>query len=112
VPRRDPDSFVREVTERIAEARRQAGLTQEAAAQRYGMALKNWQRIEAGQNLTLHTLARVAITLGAAPEELVSGGQAMAANPSAAPGRRKAKAKVRSSVKRVRLGAKRSSRKS
>ena len=69
---RDPDDFVREVARRVAAARRAAGLTQEAAAQRYGTALKNWQRFEAGQNITLHTLARIAATLGATPEDLVN----------------------------------------
>jgi DNA-binding Xre family transcriptional regulator len=33
--------------------------------------LRNLQRIEAGQNLTLHTLARIAEALGTEPEELV-----------------------------------------
>lgn len=71
---RDPDDFVREVTRRIGVARRALGLTQEAAALRYGTALKNWQRFEAGQNLTLHTLARIARTIGTTPEQLVKGG--------------------------------------
>ena len=70
---RDPDAFVREVTRRIAAARQAAGLTQESAAQRYGTALKNWQRFEAGQNITLHTLARIAQTIGTTPDELVVG---------------------------------------
>ena len=70
---RDPDGFVREVTRRIAAARQAAGLTQEAAAQRYGTALKNWQRFEAGQNITLHTLARIAGTIGTTPEALAGG---------------------------------------
>ena len=36
-----------------------------------GVALKNWQRIEHGQNMTLHTLARVSAVVGCEPEELV-----------------------------------------
>jgi transcriptional regulator with XRE-family HTH domain len=74
VSRLDPARFVRTVTERIAATRRARGVTQEAAAERYGTALKNWQRIEAGQNLTLATLARVANVLGVTPLELVGGG--------------------------------------
>lgn len=72
--RLDPARFVRAVTERVAATRRARGLTQEAAAERYGTALKNWQRIEAGQNLTLATLARVANVLGVPPLELLGGG--------------------------------------
>jgi transcriptional regulator with XRE-family HTH domain len=71
VSRLDPKRFVRSVTRRIAAVRRARGLTQEAAAERYGTALKNWQRMEAGQNLTLATLARVAQALGVPPAELV-----------------------------------------
>lgn len=64
---RRPEDFVREITRRIAYVRRAAGVTQEHAARRLGCALKNWQRLEAGQNLTLHTLARVAEALGVSP---------------------------------------------
>jgi transcriptional regulator with XRE-family HTH domain len=71
VPRLDPDKFVRHVTKRVAEARRALGLSQAEAAQRMGIAAKNWQRIEQGQNLTLHTLARVATVLECTPTDLV-----------------------------------------
>jgi hypothetical protein len=39
--------------------RRAKGITQDAPAETMGTATKNIQRIEAGQNLTLRTLARV-----------------------------------------------------
>jgi len=71
VARIDPDKFVRQVTRRVAELRRQRGLTQAEAAQRLGVAVKNWQRIEQGQNLTLHTLARVAVALECSPADLL-----------------------------------------
>jgi transcriptional regulator with XRE-family HTH domain len=71
VPRIDPDKFVRQVTRRVAELRRQRGLTQAECAQRLGVAVKNWQRIEQGQNLTLHTLARVAVVLECTPGDLI-----------------------------------------
>jgi transcriptional regulator with XRE-family HTH domain len=71
VPQQKPDRFVRFVTQRIAAVRRARGMSQEEAAERYGTALKNWQRIESGQNVTLSTLARVSAALGVTPGELV-----------------------------------------
>ena len=67
----DPDRFVEQVTRRIAEVRSELGLTQADAAERLECATKNWQRIELGQNVTLHTLARVANVLGVHPAELI-----------------------------------------
>jgi transcriptional regulator with XRE-family HTH domain len=71
VARPDPDSFVRQVSRGIAEARRSAGLTQAEAAERFGCALRGWQRIEAGLNITLHTAARIATALDLDPWELL-----------------------------------------
>ena len=73
MPTESPDAFVRRVTKRIAELRRDRGMTQEGLAEALCTATRNVQRIEAGQNLTLHTLARVAALLGVRPEELVTG---------------------------------------
>ena len=69
--RTDPQAFVVRVTEQIAEVRRAQGLTQSELAELLGTNLRNLQRIEAGQNLTLHTLARIAQALGTEPEEIV-----------------------------------------
>jgi transcriptional regulator with XRE-family HTH domain len=69
--RPDPQAFVVRVTQRIAEVRREQGFTQTELADLLGTNLRNLQRIEAGQNLTLHTLARIAEALGTEPEELV-----------------------------------------
>ncbi len=65
-----PEDFVRRVTKRIAKVRKMRGMTQEDLAARLRTAVRNVQRIEAGQNLTLHTIARVAAALGVRPEEL------------------------------------------
>ncbi len=55
----------RDVGARVAELRREKGLTQEALAQRVGTNLKHLQRIEAGlANLTLRSLATLASALG------------------------------------------------
>jgi transcriptional regulator with XRE-family HTH domain len=60
------------VARRIAHIRRVAGATQEDLAGRLGIALKNLQRLESGkQNLTLQTIARVAVALEVEPEELL-----------------------------------------
>jgi DNA-binding Xre family transcriptional regulator len=69
--RTDPQAFIGRVTLRIAELRRERGLTQTELGELLGTNLRNVQRIEAGQNLTLHTLARIAQALGTEPEELV-----------------------------------------
>jgi len=75
VPARNAADFVRHVTRRIAQVRRSKRITQAAAAHKLGVAVNNWQRIEAGQNLTLHTLARVAAVLGVSPVELITEGE-------------------------------------
>lgn len=69
----DPDGIVRDVARRISEIRLGLGLTQESAAERLGMSLKGYQRIERGlQNLTLKRLARVAAMLAVRPMDLLS----------------------------------------
>jgi transcriptional regulator with XRE-family HTH domain len=71
VATKNPDVFVRQVTKRVASARRAKGLTQEDVAERLRLALKNYQRIEYGQNITLKTLFRLARVLGVPPADLV-----------------------------------------
>jgi transcriptional regulator with XRE-family HTH domain len=71
VPTELPEDFVRRVTQRIAEVRRERGVTQDELAEALGTATRNLQRLEAGQNVTLHTLARVAAALGVDPEVFV-----------------------------------------
>lgn len=58
----DPDdAILRAVGARVAELRRERGLTQDALAQRLGVSTKYLQRLEHGnENLTLRTLGRVA----------------------------------------------------
>lgn len=58
------DKFVREVVGRLADVRRERGVTQEALAAKLKIAPRNLQRIEAGQNLTLKTLWRIGRALG------------------------------------------------
>lgn len=65
--------FVARVTRRIAEAREEKGITQEELAALLDTAPRNVQRIEAGQNLTLRTVERIAEALGVTAEELVAG---------------------------------------
>ncbi|MGC9986654.1 MAG: helix-turn-helix transcriptional regulator [Polyangia bacterium] len=68
---RNPDVFLRQVTRRIAAVRKTKGLTQEGVAERLHMAMKNYQRIEYGQNITLRMLARVANALSVSPADLI-----------------------------------------
>jgi transcriptional regulator with XRE-family HTH domain len=60
----DPDDLVAEVTARLAELRREGGITQEVLAESLGTAIPNLKRMLRGQNLTLRTLARLAMALG------------------------------------------------
>jgi transcriptional regulator with XRE-family HTH domain len=66
-----PEDFVVRATRRFAEIRRSRGVTQDQLAEMLGTATRNVQRIEAGQNVTLHTLARLAAALDVTPAELV-----------------------------------------
>ena len=72
MPAERPEDFVLRVSRRIAETRRAKGWTQDQMAEALGTATRALQRIEAGQNLTLYTLARIASVLGVRPEELVA----------------------------------------
>ncbi len=66
----DPLEIVRAVGLRIGEAREHHGLTQAELAERLGIALRNLQRIERGeQNLTIQTIVKVANALGVPPSE-------------------------------------------
>jgi transcriptional regulator with XRE-family HTH domain len=59
------------VARRIGELRTEVGLTQADVAERLGMTLTNYQRIEHGlQNLTLKMMVRVANAIGAKTAEL------------------------------------------
>jgi len=66
VRRYDPDRLVQDVGRRVAELRRERGLTQEALATRLRATMQWVQQIEYGANLTLYSLARVANALDVA----------------------------------------------
>jgi transcriptional regulator with XRE-family HTH domain len=66
-----PEDFVLRVSRRIAEIRRSKGITQDQLAEVLHTATRNIQRLEAGQNLTLYTLARLAAALGVSAADLV-----------------------------------------
>ena len=62
------------VAERIAEARKRTGMTQAEAASRTKLGRAQIARIETGaHNLTLQTLARLAITYGVRPDYFFTG---------------------------------------
>ena len=73
MPPERPEDFVRRVARQIAEVRRSRGMTQDAFAEALSTATRNIRRIEAGQNLTLYTLARIAAVLGVKPRDLLPG---------------------------------------
>jgi transcriptional regulator with XRE-family HTH domain len=61
--RYDPDRLVRDIGRRVAELRRERGLTQQALATKLRATMQWVQQIEYGANLTIHSLARVANAL-------------------------------------------------
>ena len=63
VRRQDPERLVRDVACRISELRRGSGLTQERLAEAMGSSVQYVSRVEAGENLTLHTLTKIANVL-------------------------------------------------
>lgn len=58
-----PD-VVKRVTRRLAEIRRENRVTQESLAELLDLPVQHVRRVEAGQNITLETLARFAMALG------------------------------------------------
>jgi transcriptional regulator with XRE-family HTH domain len=58
------DQLPLRVIRMLQEARKAKGITQETLAERLGVSLNNVQRIEAGQNITLRTLGRIAMAIG------------------------------------------------
>ena len=68
---------------RIRELRLAQGLTLEVAAERGGMDLKHWQKIEAGTlNVTIATLVRIARGLGVEVADLFSAASSAEREPS------------------------------
>jgi transcriptional regulator with XRE-family HTH domain len=63
VARYDPDTLVRDIGRRVAELRRERGLTQQTLASKLRATMQWVQQIEYGANLTIHSLARVANAL-------------------------------------------------
>lgn len=60
----DPDRNVADVGRRIAELRHEAGLTQEEFARALGSTPRYVHQLEAGVNLTIHSLTKIANALG------------------------------------------------
>lgn len=63
--------MIQDVGRRVAELRAAHGWTQQEAAERLRMPVKNLQRIEGGMNLTLKTLVRLARGLGVRARDLL-----------------------------------------
>lgn len=67
----DPAVFIHDVGRKLAELRKEAGLTQEALAATLHVDVKWLQRLEAGRNTTLRTLVRISNALGVPPAVLL-----------------------------------------
>lgn len=70
--RTDPDVLVAHIGRRIGEVRDKAGWTQEDLASVLGRSVRYVQKLEKGQNITVHTLAKIAKGLKVDPGELLS----------------------------------------
>jgi transcriptional regulator with XRE-family HTH domain len=65
VPQETPDRVLDDLGHRIAELRRASGATQQEIAERLGILVADYQRIERGaRNCTVRTLVHVARALG------------------------------------------------
>jgi transcriptional regulator with XRE-family HTH domain len=72
VPRYNPDALVRDIGRRVAEVRREKGLTQQQLANKLRATMQWVQQIEYGANLTIHSLARIANALDIELENLLA----------------------------------------
>ena len=63
VQRQNADSAIRAIGQRIADLRRERGITQERFAEEVGVSEKYVQRVEAGTNLSIRSLVRFANAL-------------------------------------------------
>src|SRR5690348_574196 len=65
--------YIRRVADNLRALRTAAGLTQKQVAERAELDRRLWIRLEAGQvNMTLHTIARVAVALDVDPAQLAA----------------------------------------
>jgi transcriptional regulator with XRE-family HTH domain len=77
-----PERLVQRVGRRISEIRRLSGMTQETFAEALEVSVQYASRIETGENLTLHTLAKVARALHVEVIELFEPAQPVERRPS------------------------------
>jgi transcriptional regulator with XRE-family HTH domain len=68
----DPERVCANVGRRIAELRKERGLTQEEFSVRLGTSFQWVSQLEGGRNITLHSLARIANALRVSLEELIA----------------------------------------
>jgi hypothetical protein len=68
------EAVLKRIARNVRRLRLQRGYTQEAAAERSGLDIRKWQRIEADGVLTTKTLVAVAKGLGVDPSELFLSG--------------------------------------
>ena len=66
------DQVLRAVARNVRSARLRLNISQEEDAYRAGIAARQWQRVEAGEAMTLRTLAAVAPALGAEISDLTN----------------------------------------
>jgi transcriptional regulator with XRE-family HTH domain len=72
VPPVEPRKVIKNIGRRVAEERKRLGLTQASLAERAGVSLKYWQRVEAGrENLTIASLVRFANLVRVEPIDLL-----------------------------------------
>ena len=65
------EQVLRAVARNVRSARLRLDISQEEAAHRAGIAVRQWQRVEAGDAITLRTLVSVAIALNADVSDLI-----------------------------------------
>jgi transcriptional regulator with XRE-family HTH domain len=83
----DPEEVARKIGQRIAELRRDAGLTQAKLAERLGVSVERVSRIEREGNLTVYTIVLVANALGVPAAALWAEPKSVAPNKTQRQGR-------------------------
>jgi transcriptional regulator with XRE-family HTH domain len=68
--RADPDRVLRDLGRRVAELRRERGMTQDSFAEQWDVSVGYVRRVEAGANLSVRSLVTIAHLLGVQLQDL------------------------------------------
>jgi transcriptional regulator with XRE-family HTH domain len=67
----DQRKWERRVGQNIRKYRQRRGLTLQETADKFGCALRSWQKFETGKNIELYSLIRISEVLAIEPDKLL-----------------------------------------